>query len=398
MNLNRENTLNSAIAILDDLVAFKVLGGESNLSIANYIRDIMEENGIAYQRVSDVSGSKMCLHCRIGPKVDGGTILSGHMDVVSTKGQKWTKPDFRLTREEDRLYGRGTADMKGFLACCLALLPQFKDPKLKRPIYLAFSYDEEIGCRATEQLLWSIECTYDERPAYAIIGEPSMMVVANAEKGAGFFKTEVFSAPAHSSEVRNSVSAIEEASHLIQWLYHKMDGFIQHGPLDSRFTPPFTTIHVGKIKGGEAVNIVADHCQFEWDIRNIPAQSIPDILREFKDQCQERIAERKKLCPEFTIRTDPQFPIVPGFETSEELDIVQKVNSLTGTKQLKALSFASEAGHFARAGFQTLVCGPGNMEQGHRADEFICISELEKCIHFLERLVDWSKKDKIEKE
>lgn len=391
LEVGQAGVLHSMVSILEDLVAFKVLGGNSNLSIANYIEQLLFENDIEYHKVFDSSASKVSLHCRIGPEIDGGTILSGHMDVVPTKGQKWTRPDFKLTREGDKLYGRGTADMKGFLACCLAWLPQFKKVTLSKPIYLAFSYDEEIGCRATEELLKSIGNTYVERPAFAIIGEPTSMQVANAEKGAAFFKTEILSAAAHSSEIRKSVSAIEEATHLIQWLMAKMDGFIESGILDDRFSPPYTTIHVGTIKGGEAVNIVSDHCEFEWDVRNIPSQSIPEILEEFKIHCEKRMIEKSIMSSEFVIQTDSQFSIVPSFETSEETEIVQMGEHFSGTKKREVLSFASEAGYFERAGFQTIVCGPGSMEQGHRADEFIAVQELEKCMIFLERLTEWSK-------
>jgi len=389
MSTNREIPLKRAISILDDLVAFPVLGGENNFSIANYIIGLFEENEIEYKKVMDTSGHKMSIHCRIGPAVSGGIILSGHMDVVPTQGQDWSKADFKLTHEQDRLYGRGTADMKGFLACCLAMLPYLKKTRLAKPIYLAFSYDEEVGCLASESLISSMISSYDERPSYAIIGEPSLMGIANAEKGVAFLRTKILSSAAHSSEVRESVSAIEEASHLIQWLFGKMDEFIQNGQLDNRFSPPFTTIHVGTVKGGEAVNIIADHCEFEWDVRNIPLHSISEILEVFEAYCEKRIIEKKKIFSGFTIKTELRFPAVPGFETPKESKIVRLMDSFTENQPLEALSFASEAGYYAKAGFETVVCGPGNMKQGHRADEFIEINELKKCLAFLERLANW---------
>ena len=182
MKKNAQNRLDNTISILGDLVAFSVLGGQSNLPIAEYILGLLQKNDIEYHQVFNSKGDKVSIHCRIGPEVDGGIILSGHMDVVTTKGQQWSRPDFRLTKEDNKLYARGTSDMKGFLACCLAMLPYLKKSKLKKPIYLAFSYDEEIGCLATEQLISSIKTTYKERPNFAVIGEPSMMQTINGKK------------------------------------------------------------------------------------------------------------------------------------------------------------------------------------------------------------------------
>ncbi len=394
MEKNTQNTLDSAISILGDLVAFSVLGGQSNLSIAEYISNWLQSNNIDYHQVFNASEDKVSIHCRIGPEEDGGIILSGHMDVVPTKGQLWSKPDFRLTQEDDKLYARGTSDMKGFLACCLAMLPHWQKAKLKKPIYLAFSYDEEVGCLASEQLVSSIKSTYKERPGFAVIGEPSLMQTVNGEKGAAFFKTTVYSSAAHSSEVRKSISAIEEATYLIQWLLRKMDDFIEQKHFDNRFDPPYTTIHVGVIKGGSAVNIIADQCDFAWDVRNIPSDSIQEILESFETFCEKRTIQKQESCSDFKIKTSKQFSIVPSLNTSENSEIVEMVNSFNGNKSAKTVSFASEAGFFSNAGFETVVCGPGSMDQGHRADEFIEISELKKCLSFLERLSDWAETSK----
>ncbi len=388
---NIQNRLNNTISILGDLVAFSVLGGESNLSIAEYISTILQNNNIDYHQVFNSSEDKVSIHCRIGPEVDGGIILSGHMDVVPTKRQQWSKPDFKLTQEDHKLYARGTSDMKGFLACCLAMVPHLKESKLKKPIYLAFSYDEEVGCLASEQLVSSIKSVYKEQPSFAVIGEPSLMQTVNGEKGAAFFKTTVYSSAAHSSEVRKSISAIEEATYLIQWLLGKMDDFIEQQDFDNRFEPPYSTIHVGTINGGSAVNIVADQCEFAWDVRNIPSDCIQEILDSFKEFCKKKIAEKQETVPNFKIKTSKQFSIVPSLDTSENSEIVRMVNSFNGNESTSAVSFASEAGFFSKAGFETVVCGPGSMDQGHRADEFIEINELKKCLSFLERLSDWAK-------
>ncbi|MEK6154676.1 acetylornithine deacetylase [Flavobacteriaceae bacterium 3-367] len=383
--------IQKTIAILKDLVAFSVLGGDSNLSIAGYIIDYLEENQISFHKVMNDRGNKMSVHCRIGPARDGGVVLSGHMDVVTTEGQHWTRPEFTLTREEGRLYGRGTTDMKGFLACCLAMVPTLKKKTLVKPIYFAFSYDEEIGCLAGPDLIRDMKRAYAERPAFAIIGEPTSMRTITAEKGVAFFETEVVSTAAHSSQVRNSLSAIEETTYLIQWLLKKMDDFINEGNVDPRFDPSHTTIHIGKIRGGTATNIVADHCLFEWDIRNIPKDSIEKIKESFEVFCMQRIAKNKTVFPDFNIRTTANFPIVPGLDTPLNEEIVALVNGLTHSKAPGTVAFASEAGQFSKEGFETVLCGPGDMEQGHTADEYIEVTQLNTCLYFLDRLADWAK-------
>ncbi|MGB5818614.1 MAG: acetylornithine deacetylase [Saonia sp.] len=388
---NPEKHIDSAISILSDLVAFPVLGGHSNLSIAAYIMKVLEDNHIEYHKVVNTSGDKVAIHCRIGPSVDGGLILSGHMDVVPTKGQTWTRPDFKMTRDGEKLYGRGTTDMKGFLACCLAMLPYFKGSLLKKPIYLAFSYDEEVGCLAGPSLITAIKSTYSEQPHYAIVGEPSSMKMIIGGKGVAFFKTKIYCSPAHSSEVRKSVSAIEEATYLIQWLLGRMDKFTEELCFDKRFEPPYTTIHIGTIKGGVAANIIADYCEFEWDVRNIPLDSIEKILDSFKSFCEQQMVKKQKVSNNFKISTSAQFPIVPSLDTPENSEVVELVNSLNGNESTGTVSFASEAGQFSEAGFHTVICGPGNMEQGHGVDEYMETGELKKCLSFLGKLADWSK-------
>lgn len=390
--------IQKTIAILKDLVAFPVLGGERNLSIAGYIIDYLEENQIGCHKVINDEGNKMSVHCRIGPAHDGGVILSGHMDVVTTEGQYWTRPKFTLTREGGRLYGRGTTDMKGFLACCLAMVKALKEKTLVKPIYFAFSYDEEIGCLAGPDLARDIKRAYTERPAFAIVGEPTSMRTITAEKGVAFFETEVFSTAAHSSQVRSSLSAIEETTYLIQWLLKKMDDLIDAGNVDSRFDPSHTTIHIGKIRGGTATNIVADHCLFEWDIRNIPKDSIERIKESFEAFCMKRIAKNKTLFPDFNIRTTAKFPIVPGLDTSPNGELVSLVNGFTHTAAPGTVAFASEAGQFSKEGFESILCGPGNMEQGHTADEYIEVTELNSCLHFLDKVADWAKMDNKHKQ
>ncbi|MEL6974933.1 MAG: M20/M25/M40 family metallo-hydrolase, partial [Bacteroidota bacterium] len=257
--------------ILAKLVSFPVLGGESNLSIIEWIEAYITSYGIEVHLVPNEEGNKASLHCRIGPAVDGGVILSGHTDVVPVEGQAWTTDPFILTDKGDgKLYGRGSCDMKGFIACCLAALPQMVAAELKTPIYFAFSYDEEVGCLAAPELARAINNDYIETPKYAIIGEPSLMEPIVGQKGIYILKTHVNGSAGHSSRIKQEVSAIHETMRLILWLENKMDALIAEERLDNRFHPPHSTIHIGLVKGGIAPNVIADKASFFWDLRTIP--------------------------------------------------------------------------------------------------------------------------------
>lgn len=373
--------------ILSKLVSFPVLGGQSNLSILEYIKDYLTAHGVKYHLVPNAEGNKAALHCRIGPAVDGGVILSGHMDVVPVADQDWTSDPFDLVERDGKLYGRGSCDMKGFIACCLAALPDMLQADLKRPIYFAFSYDEEIGCLAAPALVEAIKNTYQEQPAFAIIGEPSLMEPVVGQKGICVYNTTINGSAGHSSRIKQEVSAIHEAARLIQWLEAKMDDLIAKGPLDERFTPPHTTLHVGMIKGGTAHNIVADRCTIQWDIRVIPKDSVAEIKAEFDAFCREREAVLRKRFPGFAIVTEEYHPPVPPLDTPEHLPIVEMVKRLSGNEQLHTVSFAAEAGQFAEGGFQAIICGPGSIAQAHRADEFIALDQLDLGFGFIQGLI-----------
>ncbi|HEY9117796.1 MAG TPA: M20/M25/M40 family metallo-hydrolase, partial [Roseivirga sp.] len=281
--------------ILTKLVSFPVLGGESNLSIIHWIQDYIEGFGVKTVLVPNPEGTKASLHCRIGPAVDGGVILSGHTDVVPVEGQDWSTDPFVLTDKGDgKLYGRGSCDMKGFIACCLAALPEMVNADLKTPIYFAFSYDEEIGCLAAPELAQAINDYYDEKPQFAIIGEPTMMVPTVGQKGICIYHTKVTGSQGHSSRIKQEVSAIHESMRLILWLENKMNGLIEAGSTDDRFTPNHTSIHIGNIKGGLAPNIIAQECVFNWDVRTIPSETPEQILAEFEAYCRERESALRK--------------------------------------------------------------------------------------------------------
>lgn len=378
----------SARSILGELVSFPVFGGESNLSIINHIADYLKSHGVSYHMVPDKEGTKASLHCRIGPAVDGGIILSGHTDVVPVEGQPWDTDPFVLTEKEGKLYARGSCDMKGFIACVLANLPKMLAADLKKPIYFAFSYDEEIGCLAAPELVQHINQTYTEKPRFAIIGEPSLMIPTIGQKGICVFKTTVKGSAGHSSRIKQEVSAITESARLILWLEQKMDQLIADGHIDDRFDPKHSSIHSGIIKGGVAHNIVCDNCTFVWDVRVIPQDDVFDILKDFEAYCAERVAATKHLFPDMAITTEIYHPFVPALDTPEHLPIVDLVKRLSGIHEVDAVSYAAEAGQFAEGGFESIICGPGSIEQAHRANEFISIEQLDKGVAFISDLID----------
>jgi acetylornithine deacetylase len=375
--------------ILSKLVSFPILGGQSNISILTWIKEYIESYGVEAHLVPHKKEKKASLHCRIGPAVDCGVILSGHMDVVPVKGQDWTSDPFTLTDKGDgKLYGRGSCDMKGFLACCLAVLPEMVDKNLKKPIYFAFSYDEEVGCVAAPELTKAIKSYYTEKPKYALIGEPSMMEPIIGQKAIYIMDTYVNGSAGHSSRIKQEVSAIHEAMRLILWLEKKMDSLIEQGRFDNRFHPPHSTIHVGIVNGGVAPNVIADKANFSWDLRTIPDDSINDIVKEFEQYCRKREDELRKIYPGFKIENIENHPIVPHLDTKEDDDIVRLIKKISGNSNIETVSFAAEAGHFANAGFNSAICGPGDIAQAHRADEFISKEQLNKGIEMIRKLVE----------
>ena len=372
--------------ILAKLVSFPVLGGESNLSILLWIESYLTELGITSFRVYNEEGNKSSLHCRIGPAVDGGIILSGHTDVVPVAGQNWDTDPFVLTEIGDKLYGRGSCDMKAFLACIMTSAPMMVNADLKKPIYFAFSYDEEIGCLGAPDLIEAIALHYDEKPAYAWIGEPSMLIPIVGQKGICVQETIVNGSAGHSSRIRQEVSAIHEASRLIIWLEEKMNQLADQSS-DTRFNPPHTSIHVGTLHGGIAPNVIADRCSFKWDIRCIPRDSIPQILEAFEAHSRSRENELRTIFPDFAIETINDHPEVPALDTKEDQEIAQLIKELTEADHFDTVSYAAEAGQFEEGGFPSIICGPGDIAQAHRANEFVSKAQLKRGVELIEKLI-----------
>ena len=366
-----------------------MLGGESNLSIYNWIKVYLEDHGVEVHSVANEDGSKASIHCRIGPAVDGGVILSGHMDVVPVEGQAWDTDPWVLTEKSDgRLYGRGSCDMKGFIACCLAALPQMVEAQLTSPIYFAFSYDEEIGCLSAPDLIQHINDTYIEKPAYAIIGEPSMMQPIIGQKGICVIETTVNGSAGHSSRIRQEVSAIHQSAKLIGFLEDKMNALVDAGRIDDRFDPPHTSLHVGEFNAGIAPNVIADHAIFKWDIRVIPQDDTRSIIDDFKKHCSRMESEVQEKFPGFKITSIEHHPPVPPLDTKESDAVVDFVKKLTPIQEVGTVSYAAEAGQFALGGFQSIICGPGSIAQAHRANEYIDKSQLVLGVKMMHKLIE----------
>ncbi len=374
--------------ILSKLVSFPVLGGESNLSIIHWIKEYIEQFGITTTLVPNPEQTKASLHCRIGPEVDGGVILSGHTDVVPVAGQNWDTDPFQLTDKNDgKLYARGSCDMKGYLACCLAALPEMVNAALNKPIYFAFSYDEEIGCLAAPELIEHIKEHYKEKPKYAIIGEATMMQPVIGQKGMSILETTVNGSAGHSSRILQEVSAVHEAARLILWLENKMQEIVSSGNHDSRFDPPHSSLHVGQINGGIAANIIADSVTFKWDIRIVPQDDYEAIKEEFLTYCREREMILRKKFPAFRIETKEKHPLVPPLDTNENDDIVALTKEITGNHEVGSVAYAAEAGQFSLGGFQSIICGPGSIAQAHRENEYIAKEQLNKGVEMMHQLI-----------
>jgi acetylornithine deacetylase len=383
-------------AILSKLVSFPVLGGESNLSIINWIKSYVESYGIECTLVPNKIGNKASLHCRVGPEKSGGLILSGHTDVVPVEGQDWDTDPFTLVDKGDgNLYARGSCDMKGFIACCLSVLPHLVKADLKKPVYFAFSYDEEIGCLAAPELIEHLLNHYPETPKYAIIGEPTLMQPIIGHKGICLYTTEVNGSAGHSSGIRKEVSAIHECARLILWLEDKMNALIDSGSIDERFKPPHSSLHTGIIHGGIAPNVIADKAYFSWDARVIPKDNLSEIIEDFKTHCNIRMEALKSIFPDFKIENKEIHPPVTSFLTKEDTDIVKLILKISTNKNIGTVAYASEAGQFNEAGLQSIVCGPGSIEQAHRANEFISKSELNNYVEMLNNLIILFTEDSI---
>ena len=380
--------LNQTIDLLAELVGFETVSTASNLDLVDHVVEYLDHHGVKALLSKDERGEKANLLATIGPEVDGGIVLSGHTDVVPTTGQDWVTPPFEMVRRNGKLFGRGTADMKGFIACSLAVVPEFAASELRRPLHLAFSFDEEIGSRGAPILLGHLQ-EQPYWPAIAIVGEPTEMEIVSGHKGGFEMTTTIRGCEAHASDPRNGVNAIEYAARFIAFLQEIGRELEDETDVCSSFDPPWSTISVGRIEGGTARNIVAGECTFDWELRPLPGMDgkvVIDQIRAFV--ARELLPAMRARSPSAVIDTEV-FSSLPGLERGSNMEAITLVRSLTGLNSDHVVPFGSDAGHFQEAGISTVLFGPGSIEQAHKSDEFIAISQIEACLGFLDRLRNW---------
>jgi acetylornithine deacetylase len=378
----------AALEILDRLVAFDTTSARSNLDLIQWVADYLAGFGVAAVR-SAASEGKANLFATIGPPEQGGVILSGHTDVVPVAGQEWHSDPFKLTAQDDRLYGRGSADMKGFIALVLALVPQMTSRALRVPLHLAFTHDEETGCLGAPSLIRALP-TGMARPLIAIVGEPTSMRIANAQKGCSFFRTRITGHEGHSSAPDRGVNAIVAAAEMIAEIGRLHAEARGRARPDSGFDPPHSTLSVGTIAGGTAVNIIARECAFDWDLRTLPHEDAAALkARIDRFIAADLLPRMRAVYPEAAVETETIVavpPLVPVAGSPAEA----LARRLTGTNTTTTVSFASEAGLYQEAGIPAIICGPGSIDVAHKPDEFITRAELAQGQGFLDRLLDWA--------
>jgi len=372
--------------ILTALVGFDTVSRNSNLDLIAWVEQYLDRHGVKHERIYDETGKKSNLWATLGPADVPGYILSGHTDVVPVDDQNWTDSPFKLTERDGKLYGRGSTDMKGYVACCLAAVPDMLNANLKKPLHLAFSYDEEVGCIGARGIVAKLP----ERPARPIacfVGEPTGMDVVIGHKAKRSLKVTVHGRTCHSSLAPLGVNAVEYAARVITKIRDISDRMARKGARDELYDVPFTTGHTGYLHGGTALNIVPDIATFEFEFRTIAADKSADLAREVIDYAKTVLEpEMQAVAPEAGIVFEDRSEFA-GLNTAENAEVTLLAKQLSGRNSHSKVAYGTEAGLFSDAGVPTIVIGPGLIDQAHKADEFIAITELEKCGVFLNRLI-----------
>lgn len=375
----------NAVEILERLVGFESISGRPNQGIVTYIRDYLSSHGVEATLSYDESGERANVFATIGPQIDGGVVLNGHTDVVPVEGQPWSTNPFTLTRKGDRLFGRGSVDMKGFLACVLASVPDFKTAALNRPIHIAFSYDEEIGGLGMPVLLKSM-ASKPYRPDIVIVGEPTGMKIVTGHKGGYEMRTEITGHSAHSSDPTQGVSAISVAMKLIAKIELIGAERAANPRVDSLYTPPYATFNVGTIEGGAVRNATAGWCNFDWEYRQMPDEDGSQTIAEIEAYAaSELLPAMKAISPYADIRIITEVT-VPALDDRNADEAAAFVSAITGLNSRSVVSFGTDGGYFSDADYSTIIFGPGSIDRAHKADEYIEISELAEGLDFLDKV------------
>ncbi len=372
--------------LLGRLIGFSTVSRESNLELIAFIRDYLAGFGVDSELFLNAEGTKANLFATLGPRDRGGVVLSGHTDVVPVEGQAWTVEPFAMSEHDGKLYGRGAADMKGFIASVLAAVPAFVAEPLRIPVHLAFSYDEEVGCLGVRSMLADLE-RRPHKPLMCLIGEPTELKPVLGHKGKLAMRCQVHGAACHSAYAPYGVNAIEYAARLIGKLGEIGERLAGPEHHDERFDPPFSTVQTGVINGGRALNIVPAECEFDFEVRALPgfdAQAVADELGAWAEA--ELVPKMRAVQPDTGVRLQP-LSAYPGLATAADSEAATLLALLSGSSDFGTVAFGTEGGLFDQAGIPTVVCGPGSMDQGHKPDEFVSLEQLQGCDAMLGRLV-----------
>jgi acetylornithine deacetylase len=376
----------SSLDLLDRLVAFPTVSSAPNRDLVGFVVDFLAARGIEATLVPNAEGTKANLFATIGPKDRGGVMLSGHTDVVPVEGQAWSGDPFRLRDLGGRLTGRGTTDMKGFLACALAAADRAAGMDLATPLHLAFSYDEEIGCVGVRSLLDAMAAA-PFHPEMAIIGEPTSMRIATGHKGKTALRALCCGREAHSALAPTALNAIHLACAYVEKIRARQEVFARSGARDPAYDVPYTTLHVGRIGGGTALNIVPNACAIEFEFRNLAEDDPAALLACLEADAEAVAAPWRESFPEAAVRVEVT-NAYPGLSTREDEPVVAFAQALTGRNDRVKLAFGTEGGLFReRLAVPCVVCGPGSMDQGHKPDEWVSREQIAECDRFMDALL-----------
>ncbi len=379
------DTLADAVALLERLIGFDTVSSKSNLALIQFVETYLRDRGVPYVLTHNPAGDKAALLATIGPPVDGGIVLSGHTDVVSPEGQAWNSHPFAMRRADGKLYGRGTCDMKGFGAIALAMVPEFLMADLRVPVHILLSYDEETTCLGPVDLIERFGIDLP-RPRAVVVGEPTMMAVADSHKSISTYMTRVRGHEAHSSKPQLGANAIKAACALVGELYRIAETLERQSDPSGRFDPAHSTVHVGTIQGGTVRNILAGECHFEWEFRGLPGVPYDTALRPFEAYVTDTaLPQLASSGHDVAITTQTQVDI-PGLSAEPGSSAATLALKLTNSNRTIAVAYATEAGRFQAAGLPTIVCGPGNIDQAHQPNEYLDMAQIAACIDFMRRL------------